>query len=72
MVHILVLFGCRCHCHGARASDLRQPCRHQGSVVWSTPVAKEEWRAALEEAAEQRWIEAEGGEPIQDLVGSAV
>ncbi|MFC0471914.1 hypothetical protein ACFFHM_15785 [Halalkalibacter kiskunsagensis] len=51
---------------------MRQPCRHQGSVVWSTPVAKEEWRAALEEAAEQRWIEAEGGEPIQDLVGSAV
>ncbi|MFC7686684.1 alpha/beta hydrolase [Ureibacillus sp. GCM10028918] len=35
-------------------------------------MTEEEWRAALEEAAEQRWIEAEGGEPIQDLVGSAV
>ncbi|MEM1506186.1 alpha/beta hydrolase [Domibacillus sp. 8LH] len=35
-------------------------------------MTEEEWRAALEEAAEQRWIEAEGGEPIQNLVGSAV
>jgi uncharacterized protein len=35
-------------------------------------MTEEEWRASLEEAAEQRLIEAEGGEPIQDLVGSAV
>ncbi|PSL41067.1 hypothetical protein B0H99_103201 [Planomicrobium soli] len=35
-------------------------------------MTEEEWRTALEEAAEQRWIEAEGGEPVQDLVGSAV
>ncbi|QDI91337.1 alpha/beta hydrolase [Salicibibacter halophilus] len=35
-------------------------------------MTDEERMLALEEAAEQRWIEAEGGEPIQNLVGDAV
>ncbi|WP_227995201.1 alpha/beta hydrolase [Oceanobacillus sp. CFH 90083] len=35
-------------------------------------MTEEEWELALEEAAEQRWVEAEGGEPVQDLIGNAV
>lgn len=35
-------------------------------------MTEEEWDLALEEAAEQRWVEAEGGEPVQDLIGDAV